>query len=128
MGQDAGRGCVMGATRHTRPARRRLGEVLSVWLASSDSVGVAPGRPALFDNSPRLKAGDSQFSANRSMSRVLHWLPERSMVGTTTFPCAPRYDLKERSRDLSSRDQADGLVLATRGSQVRSCLFRTIDV
>ena len=45
MGQDAGRGCVMGATRHTRPARRRLGEVLSVWLASSDSVGVPRGDP-----------------------------------------------------------------------------------
>src|SRR5512135_3297843 len=38
------------------------------------------------------------------------------MVGTTTFPCAPRYDLKERSHDLSPRGQADGLVLATRGS------------
>ena len=61
---------------------------------------------------------DSQFDDNSQACLVLHCLPERSVVDTTTFPRAPRYDLKERSRDLSSRIQADGLVLATRGGLV----------
>jgi len=45
-----------------------------------------------------------------TVSLSVRWLtPPRSRV-------APRYDRKERSRDMSSRIQADGLVLATRGS------------
>ncbi|MBV8612058.1 MAG: hypothetical protein JO034_32040 [Singulisphaera sp.] len=48
MGQDAGLGRVMGATRRLRPARRRLGGVFSVRLASSDAVGSPRGgRPLI---------------------------------------------------------------------------------
>ena len=55
------------------------------------------------DTPTRLKAGDSQFSDNCPVSRVLHCLPERLAVGTTAFPCAPRYASGQPVSQLSEQ-------------------------